>query len=94
MYQDSGYRITCEFEYKRTYYICYLCPWHELSEYEMHLYNISEYSYVVHLFSLKGFKTFEMFPHGDHNWATNASELLVNREIIEIISYVLLRVFR
>ena len=91
---DSGYRITCEFEYKQTYYIAYLCPWYELSEYEMQLYNISEYSYVVHLFSLKGFKTFEMFPDDDNNWTTNAPELLVNSEIVGIISYVLLSVFR
>ena len=94
MDQNSGYRITCEFQYKRQYYIAYLCPYYELSDREIRLYNISEYAYVVHLFSYEGFKTFEMFPGNDNAWCTNASELLVNNEIIGIISYVLLSVFR
>ena len=94
MDQFSDYRITCEFEYQRRHYIAYICPYYELSDYEMRLYNIAEYTYVVHLFSLQGFKTFEIFPDNDHNWITNASHLLVSREIVGIISYVLLNVFR
>ena len=94
MDQHSDYRITCEFQYKQTHYIAYVCPWYELSEYEMQLYNMSEYSYVVHLFSPEGFKTFEMFPGDDQTWTTNASYLLVNRKIVGIISYVLLNVLR
>src|SRR5438128_1163955 len=83
---NSGYRITCEFEHNRKYYIAYLCPYYELSDYEMEKYKISEYSYVVHLFSFEGFKTFEMFPDHDNNWMSNASEFFVSNEIIGIIA--------
>lgn len=89
-----GYRLTCEFEYKRKNYIAYVCPFYELSDYEMRAYDISEFTYVVHLFSFEGFKTFEMFPDEDLRWTTNASELLVNRGIVNIIAYVLVNAFR
>ena len=94
MDQFSDYRITCEFAYKRKYYIAYISPYYELSDYEMKAYNITEYTYVVHLFSLEGFKTFEIFPDNDLNWITNASGLFVKKEIVGILSYVLTNVFR
>jgi len=94
MEQFSDYRITCEFKYKRKYYIAYITPYYELSDRELRLYKIAQYMYVVHLFSFQGFKTFEVFPDNDNNWVTNASSLLVNKEIVGIISYVLVNVFR
>lgn len=45
--------------------------------------------YVVHLFSFEGFKTFEIFRDHQLCWTTNASELLVDKEIPAIIAYVL-----
>ena len=94
MEQYSDYRITCEFQYKRKYYIAYICPYYELSDYELRAYSIAEYVYVVHLFSFEGFKTFEIFPDDDQKWVTNAPNILVNKEIVGIISYVLVNVFR
>ena len=94
MDQFSDYRITCEFKYNRRFYIAYISPYYELSEYEIRAYNIHEYMYVVHLFSLDGFKTFEIFPDKTNTWVTNASNLLVNNQIVGIISYVLTNVFK
>ena len=90
----SGYRITCEFTYRQKNYIAYVCPFYELSDYEAEVYNITEFAYIVHLFSLEGFKSFEMFPDNDLNWTTNASELLVDKDIVHIIAYVLVNSFR
>jgi len=94
MDQFSDYRITCEFKYKKRYYIAYICPYYELSEYELRAYHIAEYVYVVHLFSLEGFKTFEIFPGDDNKWVTNASGMFVNSQIVSVISYVLTNVFK
>ncbi|MEI9806956.1 MAG: hypothetical protein WDO16_03215 [Bacteroidota bacterium] len=94
MGQHSRYYITCEFEYKEVSYIAYICPYYELSDHEMRLYQITEYTYVVHLFSLEGFKTFEMFPDDQLCWTTNASSLLIDREIVSIIAYVLVNALR
>lgn len=86
----SKYHITCEFEYNSKRYVAYLCPYYELTELEMVLYKIEEFNYVVHLFSLEeGFKTFEMFPDENLHWTSNASPMLVNKEMTEIMSYVL-----
>lgn len=94
MNNNSRYHITCEFEYKDENYIAWLSPYYELSELELKSYNISEYNYVVHLFSMEGFKTFEMFPNHDLHWTTNASALLVDKEIVEIMGYVLVNAFK
>jgi hypothetical protein len=89
MERHSPYFITCEFEYKQINYIGYICPYYELSELEMRMYKITEYTYVVHLFSFEGFKTFEMFPDDELCWTTNASPLLISKEIVFILAYVL-----
>ena len=89
MERHSRYFITCEFEYNQTDYIAYICPYYELSDLEISLYKITEYTYVVHLFSLEGFKTFEMFPDDELCWTTNASPLLISKEIVFILAYVL-----
>jgi hypothetical protein len=90
----SRYHITCEFEYKDKYYIAWLTPYYELSDYEMEVYRISEFNYVVHLFSMQGFKTFEMFPDDRAHWTTNASSTLIDKEIVEIVGYVLVNAFK
>jgi hypothetical protein len=94
MHQHSKYHITCEFEYKDSKYIAWLCPYYELSDVERQAYTITQYNYVVHLFSLEGFKTFEMFPDEELHWTTNASALLVDKEIVEIMGYVLVNAFK
>lgn len=71
-----------------------MSPYYELSELELKVYNISEYNYVVHLFSMEGFKTFEMFPDAELRWTTNASPLLVDKEIVEIMGYVLVNALK
>ncbi|MBC7946315.1 MAG: hypothetical protein H7Y42_00435 [Chitinophagaceae bacterium] len=94
MSNGSQYRLTCEFEYNTEKYIAYLCPYYELSDEELSKYHISNYSYVCHLFSLQGFRTFEMFPDENLHWGTNASSMLVDKEIVEIMGYVLVNAFR
>lgn len=94
MDHQSKYYITCEFEYREVNYIAYICPYYELSDFEMKQYKVTEFTYVVHLFSLEGFKTFEMFPDDQMHWTTNASALLIDREIADIIAYVLVNVLR
>jgi hypothetical protein len=93
MGHTSKYRITCEFDFNGNRYIAWLCPYYELSDQELKIYHITEYNYVVHLFSLEGFKTFEMFLDDDLHWISNAPPLLIDTSIIEIISYVLVKAF-
>jgi hypothetical protein len=81
----SDYKITGEFELNGCWYIAFISPYYILSEEEISLYKISEYSFVAHVFSEEGFKTFEIFPDHHLHWNTNASALLVDREIVEVL---------
>jgi hypothetical protein len=85
----SRYHINCEFDYQGERFIAWLCPYYELTDQEMELYNITEYNYVVHLFSPQGFRTFEMFPDEALRWVTNASPSFVDDYIIDVLGYVL-----
>ena len=56
-----------------------------LSEEEKIKYQIREYSFLVHLFSLRGFRSFEVFIDEDSmQWVTNAEEL-VEPELVALL---------
>jgi hypothetical protein len=94
MKAHSKYRISCEFDYNGEKYLAWLCPYYELTDREMEIYQVTEYSYVAHLFSMAGFKTFEMFPGDDLKWTTNAPRGLVEGYVVEVLNYVLVNAFK
>ena len=87
------YRITCELEHNGTIYLAWLCPYYELTETDLRVYRIKHFSYLVHLFSpTDGFKSFEMYPDEKSlSWTTDASALLINKEIVSLLNYVLVK---
>lgn len=59
--------------------------WHhkQLSDEEKLKCQIREYSFLVHLFSLQGFRSFEVFIDEDSmQWVTNAEELVDPRLVL------------
>jgi hypothetical protein len=85
MHGMSDYKICGEFELKGVWHLAYVAPYYALSEEEISHYRITEYSFVAHVFTMEGFKTFEIFPDHHLRWNTNASALLVDKEIVEIL---------
>ena len=80
------YKICGEFELNGEWHLAFVMPYYSLSEEEINRYRISEFSFVAHVFTLaEGFKTFEIFPDHHLHWKTNASALLVDRDVVEIL---------
>jgi hypothetical protein len=66
-----------EFQSAGTKYIADIWHHKQLSDEEKLKYQIREYSFLVHLFSLQGFRSFEVFIDEDSmQWVTNAEELV------------------
>lgn len=86
----SEYKITGEFELNGVWHLAFISPYYTLSEEEIIRYRISEYSFVAHVFSIEGFKTFEIFPDHDLHWNTNASALLVDKDVVDILGQMIL----
>ncbi len=87
----SDYKITGEFELNGSWHIAFISPYYAMSEEEITLYKISEYSFVAHVFSEEGFKTFEIFPDHELNWNTNASALLVDKDVVDKVGEMIVR---
>ncbi len=90
MQQQRRYSLTCELEFNEEHLIAWMYPYYEMSGEDIKAYKISHYCYLVHVFSpTEGFKTFEMFPEGNTGWGTNASDLLIDKRIVRLLSVVL-----
>ena len=66
---------------------CFADVWHHqlLSHAEKQQYNIREYSFLVHLFSLKGFQSFEIFVDEDSmQWVTHPEDA-VSAQVVEML---------
>jgi hypothetical protein len=87
--QKSQYSVTTEFSHKNSQYIAWVHPYFLLSPEEISFYKIIKYDFVAHLFSLEGFKTFEIYQDESLEWKTNASPLLIDHEIVEIIGQII-----
>ena len=90
MQEQPGYSLTCELEFNNEHLVAWMYPYYEMTAADIRAYKIIHYCYLVHVFSTReGFKTFEMFPEGNYGWGTNASELLIDRKIVRVLSVVL-----
>lgn len=56
---------------------------------ERESYKVEDGQFLVHMFGINGYKTFKVFLNDGLNWVTDASEFLVDKEIVEIIGSII-----
>ena len=94
MKENTNYRITCDFVLDDANYIAWVLPYYELSDEELVQLPITRYSYIAHLFSLEGFKTFELFQDDKGDWRTPASPLFIDAKVVYVLNYVMGRLLK
>lgn len=60
-----------------------------LEDEERKTYEVEDGHFLVHMFGINGYKTFKVFLDDDLNWATDTSELLIDKEFVEIIGSII-----
>ena len=70
------------FQLNATSYIADVWHHRQLTEEEKNFYNIREQSFLVHLFCMQGFRSFELFIDEDAmSWVTNSEDLVTHQVI-------------
>lgn len=85
--QSNG--IIDEFEADDGTYVVNIRHYSILRQDERKAYNLQDGQFLVHLFDMGGFKTFKVFLDEQLFWVTDASELFVQKEFIDVIGSII-----